>query len=127
MLPASRGNSRLRLRSRTGKVHPGNRARISLDRKRIAKFCKRWKIAELSLFGSVLRDVFGPDSDVDMLVTFARDAEWGLFEHVAMEEELTAIVGRKVDLVSRRAIEHSQNWIRRKAILSSAEALYVAR
>ena len=101
--------------------------RIAIDRERIADFCRRWKIVELALFGSALRDDFRPDSDVDLLVSFASDAEWSLFDHVAMEDELTAMIGRKVDLVSRRAIERSENWIRRKAILGSAEPVYVAR
>jgi hypothetical protein len=101
--------------------------RIAIDRERIADFCRRWKIVEFSLFGSVLRDDFRPDSDIDVLVSFASDAEWSLFDHVAMEDELTAMIGRKVDLLSRRAIERSENWIRRKAILGSAEAVYVAR
>jgi len=102
-------------------------ARIPIDRNKIAEFCRRWKITEFALFGSVLRDDFRPDSDVDVLVTFAPDAEWSLFDDVDMEEELSAIFGRKVDLVSRRAVERSDNWIRRKAILSTAEPVYVAR
>lgn len=100
--------------------------RIAIDREKIAEFCRRWKITELSVFGSVLRDDFRSDSDVDVLATFAPDADWGLFEAVMMEEELSEIVGRKVDLVSRRAVERSENWIRRRAILSTAEPLYVA-
>ncbi len=102
-------------------------ARIPIDREKIAEFCRRWKITEFALFGSVLRDDFRPDSDVDVLVTFAPDAEWSLFDHVDMEEELSLILGRKVDLVSRRAIERSANWLRRKAILGTAEPYYVAR
>jgi predicted nucleotidyltransferase len=102
-------------------------ARIHIDRDKIADFCRRWKITELALFGSVLRDDFCPDSDVDVLVTFAPDAEWSLFDHMDMQEELSVILGRKVDLVSRRAIERSANWVRRKAILSTAEPCYVAR
>src|SRR6266481_945444 len=102
-------------------------ARIPIDRNKIAEFCRRWKITEFALFGSVLRDDFRPDSDVDILVSFAPDAEWSLFDHVAMQDELTGIVGRRVDLVSRRALERSENWIRRKAILQSAEPVYVAR
>jgi len=100
---------------------------IKIPKEKIADFCRRWKIVELSLFGSVLRENFRPDSDVDVLVTFAADAEWGLFDHVAMEEELSSIFGRKVDLISRRAVERSDNWIRRKAILGTAEPYYVAR
>lgn len=102
-------------------------AKIVLDRDKITEFCERWKIVEFSPFGSVLRDDFGPESDVDVLVSFASEAEWSLLDHIAMEEDLSAILGRKVDLVSRRAIEGSDNWIRRKSILETAEPFYVAR
>jgi predicted nucleotidyltransferase len=100
--------------------------RIPIDRDKLTDFCRRWKIVNLSFFGSVLRDDFGPDSDIDVLVTFAQDAHWGLFDMVHMQEELKEILGRDVDLVSRRAIETSRNYIRRKAILSSAEVIYGA-
>ena len=102
------------------------RAHIALDQEKIAEFCQRWKITEFALFGSILRDDFRPDSDVDVLATFASDADWSLFDHVDMQEELSDLFGRKVDLVSRRAIERSHNWIRRKAILNTAEQIYVA-
>lgn len=101
-------------------------ARIELPMEAIAGFCRRWKITELALFGSVLRDDFRPDSDVDVLVTFAPDAPWTLLDHVEMERELAEIVGRRADLVSRSAVERSKNWIRRREILSSAQILYVA-
>jgi predicted nucleotidyltransferase len=101
--------------------------RLPVDREKISTFCQRWHITELAFFGSILRDDFRPDSDVDVLVTFAPEADWGLFDHVAMEEELSALLGRKVDLVSRRAIERSSNWLRRKAILETAEPYYAAR
>ena len=101
-------------------------ARIPVDRDNLATFCRRWKITNLSFFGSVLRDDFGPDSDVDVLVSFAPDAHWSLFDMVHMQEEIEEILGRQVDLVSRRAIEASRNYIRRKAILSSAEVVYGA-
>ncbi len=100
--------------------------RIAIDRDKVAGFCQRWKIIKLSFFGSVLRDDFGPASDIDVLVTFAQDAHWGLFDMVHMQEELKGILGRDVDLVSRRAVETSRNYIRRKAILSSAEVVYGA-
>jgi len=103
------------------------RRNIDIPKEKIAGFCKKWKIVELSLFGSVLRDDFRPDSDVDVLVTFGPGADWSLFDHVAMEEELSAIFGRKVDIVSRKAIERSENYIRRKAILETAHPYYVAR
>lgn len=101
--------------------------RISLKHEEIAVFCQRWQITELAFFGSVLRDDFRPESDVDVLVTFAPGIEWGLFDHIDMEEKLSALLGRKVDLVSRRAIERGSNWIRRKAILDTAEPFYAAR
>jgi hypothetical protein len=102
-------------------------ARIQVDPARIAEFCRKWKITEFALFGSALREDFRPDSDVDVLVTFAPDATWSLFDLVDMQEELKQILGRDVDLVEREAIEKSENYIRRRHILSSLETLYVAR
>lgn len=101
--------------------------RIPIPGERLGEFCRRWKIAELRVFGSALRDDFRPDSDLDLLVRFAPDAAWSLLDHVTMEEELSGIVGRKVDLVSQRAIERSPNWIRRRAILESAEPYFASR
>ena len=74
----------------------------------------------------MLREDFGPDSDIDLLVTFQPDAEWSLFDHLQMTGELAAIIGRDVDLVSRRAVERSHNWIRRRAILDSSRPFYDA-
>lgn len=102
-------------------------ARIDIPLEAIAAFCRRWKITELSLFGSALRDDFRPDSDVDVLVTFEPDVPWTLLDHVEMERELATIVGRQVDLVERATMEQSPNFIRRKAILSSAQELYAVR
>ena len=102
-------------------------SQIKPDKSKITEFCKRWKIAELAFFGSVLRNDFRTDSDVDVLATFAPDAEWSLMDHAAMQEDLSAILGRKVDLVSRRAVERSGNWVRRENILATAEPVYVAR
>ncbi len=100
--------------------------KITLPKEKIIEFCRRWKITEFALFGSVLRDDFGPTSDVDVLVTFASDAHWSLLDHVAMQDELMDLYGRKVDLVSRRGIERSRNAIRRRDILHSAEIIYAA-
>lgn len=100
--------------------------RLQLDHKGIAEFCRRWNVAELALFGSALREDFRPDSDVDVLVSFAPDAHTSLFDLVDMEEELSHIVGRKVDVVCREGIERSHNFIRRKAILGTAEVVYAA-
>ena len=100
------------------------RARINTQRDEIAAFCKRWQVTELALFGSVLRDDFGPDSDVDVLARFEEEARHTLFDLDRMEEELTTIFGRKVDLVCWQGIEQSHNYIRRKAILQSTETIY---
>lgn len=98
--------------------------RLHIDRAKIEAFCRKWKIRELSLFGSVLREDFRADSDVDVLVTYCDDAEWTLLDEVRIEQELSALLGRGVDLVSKWAVEHSDNWIRRNAILGSAEVVY---
>lgn len=92
----------------------------------IQEFCRRWAITELSVFGSALREDFSSESDVDILVTFAPDAVWSLWDHQVMAEELSERLDRKVDLVSRHAVEQSSNWIRRNAILKSAVPYYVA-
>jgi predicted nucleotidyltransferase len=99
---------------------------IEIPRKEIAEFCRRWRIEELSIFGSALRDDFRPDSDVDVLVRFSPEARWGLFDLMRMEEELKTIFGREVDLVERSAVEHSRNYVRRKAILNNLEPIYAA-
>jgi predicted nucleotidyltransferase len=90
---------------------------------RVAQFCRRWKVAELSFFGSVMRDDFRPDSDVDVLVTFDQDAGWDLFDLVTMREELTGILGRPVDLVEELAL---RNPYRRSSIQRSKHVLYAA-
>ncbi len=100
--------------------------KIHLPEAEIERFCRRWRISELSLFGSVLREDFRPDSDVDLLVTFAADTRWSLFDMVRMQKELEAILGREVDLVERNAVEQSENYIRRKRILNNLVPIYVA-
>jgi uncharacterized protein len=100
---------------------------VDLPAERIADFCRQWKISELALFGSVLRDDFRPDSDVDVLVSFSEGTRWSLFDMVRMEEQLEAVVGRKVDLVERRAVELRENYVRRRHILETAEPIYVVR
>jgi uncharacterized protein len=101
-------------------------ARIDFPRDAIADFCRRWQITELALFGSVLRDDFRPDSDVYALATFTPNAPWTLLDHVQLRDELAGIIDRRVDLISRRAVERSENWIRRREILGTAQTLYVA-
>jgi uncharacterized protein len=108
--------------STTAKV---SRNGTTLPMEQIVEFCRRWKIRQLAVFGSFLRDDFRPDSDLDFLYTFADDVHWTLLDLVTMDQELSAIVGREVNLVSRSAVERSQNYIRRRHILSTAEPIYV--
>jgi predicted nucleotidyltransferase len=96
---------------------------IDYDKEKVRDFCRKWKITEFSFFGSVVRDDFGPQSDVDVLVTFEEDAPWSLFSMVHMEDELVEILGRPVDLMTRRSIERSLNPIRRDSILRNAVSL----
>jgi len=100
--------------------------RIPIDPQRIAAFCRKWRIAKLELFGSVLREDFRADSDVDVLVTYEPGTERSLLEAVEIESELSLLLGRSVDLVPRRAVEESYNWIRKQAILDSAQPIYAA-
>ena len=99
---------------------------LSLPTDAIQQFCRRWKISELALFGSVLRTDCRPDSDVDVLVTFTGDADWGLLAHVQMQQELAALLQRPIDLISKRALERSANWLRREAILNTAQVIVSA-
>lgn len=99
---------------------------LPISQAELEAFCDRWKIVGLAAFGSVLREDFNKDSDVDLLVEFAHDASWSLLDHIRMEEELAGLLQQRVDLVSRRAIEQSRNPIRRRAILDSARTLYAA-
>ena len=100
---------------------------IDIPKKQIAEFCRRWNIVEFALFGSVLRDDFDLDSDLDILVTFAPEADWSLLDHLRMERELSDILGQKIELLSKRAVEQSHNVIRRREILNTAEVIYVSR
>ena len=97
---------------------------VSVSRVRIADFCRDNGIAQLAIFGSALREDFGPQSDIDILVRFEDGARHTLFDMNRMEEELKSIFGREIDLVSWRGIERSANYLRRKAILESAEFIY---
>jgi predicted nucleotidyltransferase len=97
---------------------------LPLPEPAIQAFCDRWQITELALFGSILRDDFRPDSDIDILVTFAPESDWSLLDHATMQQELASLLKRAVDLVSKRAIERSHNWIRRQEILDTAQVIY---
>lgn len=98
-------------------------SKIDIPMDKIEDFCRRWRIKEFSLFGSVLRDDFRSDSDVDVLVSFEENAGWSLYDVVDMKEELKAIFGREVDLVEKGAI---RNPFRKHSILSTKEVLYAA-
>ncbi len=100
---------------------------LDLSENTLSEFCTRWRISEFALFGSVLRDDFDAESDLDILVAFAPDADWSLLDHVQMEQELEALLGRKVDLLTRRSVERNRNWLRRREILDTAEVVYASR
>lgn len=94
---------------------------------KIAEFSQKWKIVEFAVFGSVLREDFNSNSDIDCLVKFSDDADWSLFDRVKMKEELAVILERKVDLVNRKSIENSENWLRKQEILTSTEIIYIKK
>jgi hypothetical protein len=98
---------------------------LDISEASLAEFCRRWKIDRLELFGSALGASFGPDSDIDFLYTPAGDAAWG-FEFMNAWDELERLVGRKVDLVSRKAVERSRNPSRRRETLTTAKVVYEA-
>ncbi|MBM3330028.1 MAG: nucleotidyltransferase family protein [Calditrichaeota bacterium] len=100
--------------------------RLPIDRDRVEAYCRKWKIVELAFFGSVLRDDFRPDSDVDVLVRFAEGSRWSLLDVVRAENELSEIVGRDVDLVERKAVEMNAHKTRNKHILGNMQEYYVA-
>ncbi len=101
--------------------------RLGVSQKAIAEFCQHWHIIEFAVFGSVLREDFHPDSDIDVLVTFAPEAKRGLTETLQMQDELKAMFHREVDFIVKTALKKSQNWLRRQTILDSAQVIYAAR
>lgn len=100
--------------------------KIELPMAEIAEFCQRWQVVEFALFGSVLRDDFRPESDIDILVTFSPSAKRGLTETLQMRDELQVVFERQVDLIVKSAIKRSENWLRRQNILESAKTIYAA-
>jgi predicted nucleotidyltransferase len=95
-----------------------------LNSELIEDFCRRWKVREFSLFGSVLRGDFNEASDVDVMVSFRNDAGWSLLDHVTMRDELVTLFGRNVDLVTRKGVERSRSAFRRASILETAKVVY---
>ncbi len=98
-------------------------AQIDISEDRIADFCRRWKVQEFALFGSVLRDDFGPKSDVDVLYTLAPGTEEDWDSYWAMKTELEGIFGREVDLVKKGTIE---NPFRRAHIMKNMRVIHAA-
>ncbi len=99
---------------------------VDIPAPEVAAFCQRWGVVEFALFGSVLGDDFGPESDIDVLVQFDENVRYTLFDLATMANELEAIFGRKVDFLDRQAVEASPNYIRRKHILNTAQVIYAA-
>lgn len=102
-----------------------DRLQTSLDQ--IVALCQQWQITELALFGSILRDDFRPDSDVDVLVTFAPDAKLSVLDLVELQYQFADLFGREVDVIETQTIESSPNWIRRNEILNTATVIYGTR
>lgn len=97
---------------------------LAVDRAKVAEFCRKWRVKELSVFGSALRqDDFGPGSDVDVLVELQPDHGLSLYDWVDMIDELRAILGREVDLVAKGGLK---NPFRRREILRTAEVVYAS-
>jgi predicted nucleotidyltransferase len=101
-----------------------SKLQVEVSRERLAEFCRRWNVVEFALFGSALREDFHRCSDVDALVTFAPGAKRSVFDWMQMKNELSEMFGRPVDLLDKRAIEQSDNYIRRRHILETAEVIY---
>ena len=97
------------------------RPHIHIPKEKVAEFSRKWKVTEFSLFGSVLRDDFRPDSDVDVMVVFDESADWSLWDIVTMRDELKEVFGREVDLVEKRAL---RNPFRRHHILRTHEVIH---
>jgi predicted nucleotidyltransferase len=99
---------------------------VQIPREEFRRFLDRWGISDIALFGSVLRSDFRADSDIDVLVTFDDPRRWRLRDLMQMEDELSALFGRRVELTERAAIEENPNWIVRRSILDSAQSVDVA-
>ncbi|WP_199249516.1 nucleotidyltransferase family protein [[Phormidium] sp. ETS-05] len=100
---------------------------IQLSMAEITAFCHKWQVTEFALFGSVLREDFNDQSDIDVLVSFAADSPWTILDLVVMEQELADCFNRDVDLVEKQVIEKSCNPIRKANILSSAQVIYAPK
>lgn len=100
-----------------------NMSIMNINREKIQAFCKKWKIQELAIFGSFLRDDFNTNSDVDILITFNPGVSWG-FEIAELKEELSQIFNRPVDILNKRILERSKNIFKKNEILGSSKVIY---
>lgn len=105
-------------------LKPSVSQRIPASSEQIAEFCRRWKITEFALFGSVLRDDFRSDSDIDVLATFSSHSKWSLFDWVDMKDELETLFERRVDIIDREGLK---NPYRRHEILATQQVIYVGK
>ena len=110
----------------SGPPEEGRAVKFVPDRRRLRRLCRQHHIHRLALFGSILRDDFGPDSDVDVLVDPEPGCLRTLAERAAAEDALSKLFGRPIDFVKRHVIEASSNEIRKRAILSTARVIYEA-
>ncbi|MDJ0843076.1 nucleotidyltransferase family protein [Crocosphaera sp.] len=108
-------------------VNPKIKERLGVELEIIKQFCHQWGIVELALFGSILRDDFNLNSDIDILVSFEANNHISLLDLETLEQEVTKLLNRSVDIVTKKFIEKSDNWIRRHNILDNNEVIYVKR
>ncbi len=106
---------------------PDRYQNLKIQPVQLQEICQQWQIVELALFGSVLRDDFDSESDIDILVSFAKEAKVSFFALEAIEEQLSKLFNRPVDLVTKQAIEQSHNWIRKQNILGNSSVIYQQR
>lgn len=107
--------------------NPTIKTRLGLTSLEIATFCQQWGITKMALFGSILRDDFRADSDIDLLITFAPNAQQGLLTLAKIKHELESRLNRPIDLVPEASVQMSENWIRQQEILGTAQTIYEQR
>lgn len=115
---ASKANNKITLQ------YPNLQQRLNIKTAKLHEICHQWQITELALFGSVLREDFRSDSDIDVLVSFAENAKITFFDLDTIEEQLSQLFNRSVDVVTKKSIQKSHNWIRRQNILNHSQIIY---
>jgi predicted nucleotidyltransferase len=109
------------------KLDPKIQNRLGISINEISAFCQQWNIAEMALFGSILREDFQTDSDLDFLITFLPNARQGLLTLAKIKHQLESLTNRPVDITLKDSIKTSENWIRRSEILTTAQTVYEQR